>query len=120
MEKIQNTNPNLDTKPTEYAEPTEYTEEDFKIPQSEEVRKWEEQNSLPDVDEDVAVTEIEGGEKTNEDLFKESTDQTPEVPGLEGFSIVDAANNDEVVDEDHDELPDDLKDQLGNPDDEVK
>jgi hypothetical protein len=65
------------------------------VPASDEVRKWEEQNTLPDVNEDVDVNE---------------------VPGMDGFTVIDDASNDDI-----DELPEDLKDQLGDPDhDEIK
>jgi hypothetical protein len=99
------------------------SDEVFAIPTSNEVRNWEAQTATPDVNtDDTDVSEIDGGEKTNEDIFKSSEDLKPEVPGLEGFSVVDKTDAERDVEEDdeHDDVPEDVKDVLGEPDDEEK
>ena len=75
------------------------------LPQSAEVRNWEEKMALDETEHDgqSSLSPVE----TDEDTY-EST--------LDGLNIVETDD----ADSDVDELPEDLKDVLGDPDDDVK
>lgn len=87
----------------ELGERFEDTSTSSEVPQSTEVRSWEEQMAL-----DEAETDAKNSLKpldTDEDKYESQ---------LDGFTVVDNTRNDV------DELPDELKDELGDPDDEAK
>lgn len=69
-------------------------------PPSTEVRNWEEKMALDETELDAknSLRPIDSDEDAHEST-------------LDGFTVVDTTRNEEV-----DELPEDLKDELGNPD----
>ncbi len=82
----------------------EYAEGQDAVPTSNEVRTWEEKMALDETVQDAknSLVPIASNEDTHE-------------PTPDGYITVDTTRNEE-----HDELPEDLKDEIGAPDDEAQ
>lgn len=109
METLENKQDTVSETSQDYRSTAElggYSEEanpNVEVPQSAEVRSWEEQMALDEAETDARNSLKPLG--TDEDKYESQ---------LEGFTVVDNTRNDV------DELPDELKDELGAPDDEAK
>lgn len=106
IENKQDTTPETSQDVRSTAELSEYpatTDTSVEVPQSAEVRSWEEQMALDEVETDAKNS-----------LKPLDTDEDKYESELDGFTVVDNTLGD------IDALPEELKDELGEPDDETK